>query len=34
MILGLENPRKAQNPSQTSANVVDWLHLRFVDVTK
>jgi hypothetical protein len=33
MILSLENPRKAQNPSQTSPNVVDWLHLWFVNVT-
>jgi hypothetical protein len=27
MILSLENPRKAQNPNQTSPNIVDWLHL-------
>jgi len=33
MILSLENPRNVQSLSQTSPNVVDWLHLWFVNVT-
>ena len=33
MILSLENPRNVQSLSQTSPNVVDWLHLWFADAT-
>jgi hypothetical protein len=33
MILSLENTRIEQNPSQTSPNIVDWLHLWFTNVT-
>jgi hypothetical protein len=32
MILSLENPRNAKSLSQTSPNVVDWLHLLFVNL--
>jgi hypothetical protein len=34
MILSLEDPRNAQNLSQTSPNIVDWLHLWFENKTK